>query len=88
MLAKGVRIGEVMRATEPDFALVEWFTRGNQCVIAGACKLARLLNEALEALVTSLNQRTLADLCLSRSPVGVPHRMRNVRVLEQPGWPE
>jgi Rrf2 family transcriptional regulator, nitric oxide-sensitive transcriptional repressor len=70
MSAKDIRIGELMRATEPDFALVECLTSGNQCVITGVCKLPRLLNEALEAFVSSLNQHTLADICLSRASVG------------------
>ena len=64
MPANTIRIGEVIRATEPDFALVECFANGNQCIITGACKLPRLLNEGLEAFVQTLNQHTLADIAL------------------------
>ena len=28
-----IRLGDVVRATEPDFALVECFTAGNECLI-------------------------------------------------------
>jgi Rrf2 family transcriptional regulator, nitric oxide-sensitive transcriptional repressor len=34
-----IRIGDVIRATEPDFALVECLGADNHCVIAQACKL-------------------------------------------------
>ena len=64
MPANTIRIGEVIRMTEPDLALVECFASGNQCIITAACKLPRLLNEALEAFIQTLNQHTLADITL------------------------
>src|SRR5262245_31232530 len=33
--ATDIRLGDVVRATEPDFALVECMATGNQCVITG-----------------------------------------------------
>jgi Rrf2 family nitric oxide-sensitive transcriptional repressor len=38
MLAKPphkIKLGDVIRATEPDFTLVECFGTGNECIIAG-----------------------------------------------------
>lgn len=60
-----INLGEVVRATEPDFALVECFATGNQCVITGSCRLPNVLNEALSAFVSSLERYTLADIILT-----------------------
>jgi Rrf2 family nitric oxide-sensitive transcriptional repressor len=59
-----IRIGDVIRSTEPDFALVECFGTGNQCVITGCCRLPRVLNEALTAFLDALDQHTLASIAL------------------------
>ena len=45
-----IRLGDVVRATEPDFALVECFAPDNQCRITPRCRLRGALNEALAAL--------------------------------------
>lgn len=63
--AEAIRIGDVLRITEPDFALVECFATGNQCVITQNCKLSRLLSDALKAFRTLLDDHTLADIALS-----------------------
>ena len=34
-----IRLGDVVRATEPDFALVECFQDGNRCLISRGCSL-------------------------------------------------
>lgn len=62
--AEKIRIGDVVRTTEPDFALVECFATGNQCVITGCCRLPRVLNEALAAFVQALDRHTLASIAL------------------------
>jgi Rrf2 family nitric oxide-sensitive transcriptional repressor len=62
--ADDIRLGEVVRSTEPNFALVECFSTGNQCVITGFCRIPRLLNEALEAFFAVLDQHTLASIAL------------------------
>lgn len=61
---KDIRLGDVIRATEPDFALVECFATGNQCIITKCCALPNVLNEALNAFVRALNRYTLEDLTL------------------------
>jgi len=62
--ANEIVLGEVVRATEPDFALVECFATGNQCVITDCCRLARVLDEALGAFLGVLDRHTLESLTL------------------------
>ncbi|PCK07302.1 MAG: Rrf2 family transcriptional regulator [Alteromonadaceae bacterium] len=59
---KEINIGELVRMTEQDSPLVECFGPDNQCVIAPACQLKNILNEALNSFFTSLEQYTLADI--------------------------
>jgi len=59
-----IRLGDVVRATEPDFALVECFAAGGQCAIARCCALPGILNEALNVFVSVLDRYTLEELML------------------------
>jgi Rrf2 family nitric oxide-sensitive transcriptional repressor len=67
-----INLGAVVRATEPDFALVECFATGNQCIITGSCRLPNILNEALHAFIATLDRHTLADLMLTRRDFRAP----------------
>jgi Rrf2 family nitric oxide-sensitive transcriptional repressor len=62
--ADQIRLGQVIRSTEPDFALVECFATGNQCVITACCRLPRVLNQALVAFLDALDQHTVASIAL------------------------
>jgi Rrf2 family nitric oxide-sensitive transcriptional repressor len=62
--AAKIILGDVVRATEPDFALVECFSTGNQCVITGCCRLPRVFNEALDAFLGVLDRHTLESIAL------------------------
>ncbi|MGE5510260.1 MAG: RrF2 family transcriptional regulator [Bacteroidota bacterium] len=62
--ADEIRLGDVVRATEPDFALIECFATGSQCVITGCCRLPRVINEALDAFLAALDRHTLASIAL------------------------
>lgn len=64
--AEAINLGEVVRATEPDFALVECFASGNRCVVTRRCQLPEVLNEALNAFVATLDRYTLADIALAK----------------------
>lgn len=56
-------IGQVVRATEESFVLVECFDpETNTCPIAPACVLAGTLDRALKAFLEVLDGVTLADL--------------------------
>lgn len=61
--ASRINLGEVVRAMEPDFALVECFHQGeNACIITSACRLRGVLGEALHAYFAVLDRYTLAEL--------------------------
>jgi Rrf2 family nitric oxide-sensitive transcriptional repressor len=66
-LAKDINIGQVVRFTEADSALVECFDPAtNTCVIMRACRLKHVLRQALEDFFTRLDQFTLADLVVDQ----------------------
>lgn len=66
-----IRLGDVIRATEPDFALVECFTPESNCLITPRCRLKGVLKEALNSFVKTLDGYTLADLILSPKDFGI-----------------
>ena len=61
-----INLGAVVRATEPDFALVECFAAGSQCIITRRCQLPEVLNEALNAFIHTLDRYSLADIMLAK----------------------
>jgi Rrf2 family nitric oxide-sensitive transcriptional repressor len=60
--ADTIRLGDVVRVTEPDFALVECFSSDSECVIQGCCRLPAVLRRALAAFLAELDQHTLASI--------------------------
>jgi Rrf2 family transcriptional regulator, nitric oxide-sensitive transcriptional repressor len=66
-----IGVGQVIRATEPDFALVECFGAGNECLITRSCRLRGVLHEGLDAFNAVLDKYTLADLMLRPKDFGV-----------------
>lgn len=64
--ADQIVIGQVVRQTEEGFQLVDC----SQCVIAPACTLPRVLNEATAAFIAVLDKYSLEDLLDQR------HQMR------------
>lgn len=60
--AAQIRLAEVVRLTEPDFALVECFTEHNRCALSGPCRLPRILQRATDAFLGLLDSYTLADI--------------------------
>jgi Rrf2 family nitric oxide-sensitive transcriptional repressor len=66
--AAEIRLDEIVRATEPDFQLVECFEPcSNRCLITSPCRLRGVLDEALTAWLTVLKKYSLADL-VRRNP--------------------
>jgi Rrf2 family nitric oxide-sensitive transcriptional repressor len=59
-----INIGDVVRATEPDFALVECFASGTQCVVTQRCRLQGILRGALKAFLAELDRHTLESITL------------------------
>jgi Rrf2 family nitric oxide-sensitive transcriptional repressor len=57
-----IKVGSVIRVTEPHWDLVECFDAStNTCPIDGACGLKGALREAQQAFLRTLDQRTLAE---------------------------
>ncbi len=61
--AAEINVGAVVRHTEEGFDLVEC----GSCLIAPACGLTGVLNEALRAFMATLDGYSLADLVASRA---------------------
>lgn len=57
-----IPLGAVVRSIEPDLALVECFATGSQCTLTGQCRLAGVLEGALQGFMAHLDGFTLADL--------------------------
>lgn len=63
-------LGEVVRRTEPDMALVPCFAPDDaSCAIYPSCALRGVLSEAGDAFLSVLDKRTLADLVRPRAPL-------------------
>ena len=61
-----ISVGDVVRNTEDDFALVECFRDDNACVITPSCQLKNVLYEARESFFSVLDSYTVADLVQDR----------------------
>lgn len=60
---EAIRIGDVVRASETDFRLVECFDpRTNACTLSPSCRLKHLFDEALQGYFKALDGATLADM--------------------------
>ena len=58
-----IRIGDVVRASETDFRLVECFNPAtNACTLSPSCRLKHLFDEALQGYFRALDGATLADM--------------------------
>ena len=71
MRPEQIGLGDVLRATEPDFELVECLRSDNNCLITPSCRLRGVLMEALTAFASTLDRHTLADLLLKPEDFGL-----------------
>src|SRR5690625_2278575 len=55
-------VGKVVRDMEPAFGLTECFRADNQCAITSICALPAMLDDALQAVLNTLDQYTRAAL--------------------------
>lgn len=65
-----INLGQVIRATEPDFALVECFREDNRCVITRSCGLPGIFDQALCAMFDIFDKHNLADLVVASTAFG------------------
>jgi Rrf2 family nitric oxide-sensitive transcriptional repressor len=67
---ESIRIGDVVRQTEPNFDIVECFNHENKpCIIEPLCALKMSLYEATKSFLAVLDKYTLADAIKKDSPV-------------------
>lgn len=60
---EAIRIGDVVRASETDFRLVECFEPlTNACTLSPSCRLRLLFQSGLQAFFAELDGATLADI--------------------------
>lgn len=57
-----IRIGDVIRRTEEDMALVACFPGSGWCILTGGCGGQHVLHEALAAFLGVLDRYTLEDM--------------------------
>jgi Rrf2 family nitric oxide-sensitive transcriptional repressor len=68
-----IRVGDIVRAAETDFRLVECFDEAtNTCNMSPTCRMKRLLDSALAAYFRELDAATLADLVAAPARRGRP----------------
>ena len=66
-----IRVGDVVRASETDFRLVECFDPAtDQCTLTPSCRLKGLFSDALAAYFKELDRMTLAELTEPAAPSG------------------
>ena len=61
-----LRVGAVVRRTEPDMDVVPCLGDAGACAIGGACVLQTAMAEATAAFLAVLDRYTLADLAAPR----------------------
>ena len=60
--ANKIKVGDVVLSMESDFNIVECFSGSVNCKFAKNCKLAGVIDGALEGFIKHLNRHTLADI--------------------------
>lgn len=69
-----IRIGDVVRALEPEMRIVECFDPASvKCPIAPACALSEALQQALDAFLARLDRATVADMVRRSGPTLPSH---------------
>ncbi len=69
LAADTIRVGDIVRAAETDFRLVECFDPATDtCTLTPGCKLKHVFHDALHAYFQVLDNVTLAELTLPLPP--------------------
>lgn len=78
-----INIGNVVRATENNFNIVECFERDNSdCPITPVCALKGALKEASRNFLSVLDRYTLEDVLVNRDELA--NSFKSIRIIEQP----
>lgn len=77
-----ITVGEVIRAMEDDFAVVECLGHARYCQVAGVCGARDVFSRALDAYFEVLDQATLKDIAMNdqglRGALGLSGRSAHV----------
>ncbi|WP_027798829.1 Rrf2 family transcriptional regulator [Paraburkholderia dilworthii] len=88
---RALTVGEVVRATENDFALVACLPDQNgerrACVITPQCRLRNVLEAARHAFLTELDSHTIGDVAGPQGPLAALLGIRTV-IPVMPAAPE
>lgn len=69
--AAEIRLGQIIRASEGECAIVECFSaENNTCRITPACRLSKILADAFAGFYQTLDTYTLADLIVDPEQLG------------------
>ena len=63
-LPDDIKLGDILRLTEPDYQMVECQGPQTTCPITRACRLPAIVQAALAAFMAVMDQHTLADVML------------------------
>jgi Rrf2 family nitric oxide-sensitive transcriptional repressor len=88
--AEDIRVGDVVRASESDFRLVECFDpQTDNCVLSPSCRLRLLFQSGLQAFFERLDGATLADIVgpLPPLPEGAVVRRPVIKLVPAPHEP-
>lgn len=67
--ASSIRVGEVVRALEPELRMVECFDKAtNTCPIAPRCALSGAIAGALDAFLAALDRHTIGEVVARSGP--------------------
>ena len=70
MAASEIGLGDIVRQTEPDMALVPCFNPVDApCTIRSCCVLRKALQKAGDAFLATLDEYSLGDLAKPRTPL-------------------
>ena len=68
-----IGIGDVVRASETDFRMVECFDASyNRCTLTPHCQLKQVIHNALRSYLAELDKVTLADITRAPATTTVP----------------
>lgn len=73
-----INLGDVIRATEPDFDMVECLQTRNACRLSAGCRLPAVVTRAVQSYLSVFDACTLADLVLD------PHHFTGPRQAAYP----
>lgn len=62
-----INLGELVRYTETDLAVVECLGSGTHCILSGRCNLSNILKQALVQFLAYLDSYTLQDIIVPGS---------------------